>query len=195
MASFVADAEHTQLCEEVQDTTPRCYSTCLKATENLNTRAEHVKTKALKSSPTLSLKLWDVVLFSLDDVDRTKVDSDSLVGVIVSINKDKSTCQVAVKNAFFHPAYVFHALGAVPKASNNQVINDLVDVFNNWKGLPKITEQEAAHFVSSVGGQGMVKCNCKGDCMSNSCACRKAGRICSSRCHRNSKCCKNNHGP
>jgi hypothetical protein len=90
------------------------------------------------------------------------------MGVIVSINEDKSTCWVAVKNRLLHRAYVFHALGAVPKASNNWVTNDLEDVFNNWKSLPKITEQEAAHFVSSVGGQGMVKCNCKDDCMTSS---------------------------
>jgi hypothetical protein len=83
--------------------------------------------------------------------------------VIVSINKDKSTCQVVVKNGLIHHANDFHALGAVPKATNDWVTNDLEDVFNNWKGLPKITEQDAACFVSSVGGQGMVKCNCKGD--------------------------------
>jgi hypothetical protein len=55
VTSFVADAEHTQLCEVVQDTTPRCYSVYSKTTENLKTRAEHVKTNALKSSPNLSI--------------------------------------------------------------------------------------------------------------------------------------------
>ncbi len=143
----------------------------------------------------MTSKLGDVVLVPLDNVDRTKVDGASLVGVIVSINKEKSTCRVVVKNGLLHRAYVFHALGAVPKSSNNWVNNGLEDVFNNWKGLPKITEQEAACFVSSVEGQGMVKCNCKGGCTTNSCTCRKAGRLCSSCCHRNNKCCKNSHDP
>ncbi len=150
----------------------------------------------LKPSRVLQIwffKLGDVVLVPLDDVDRTKVDGASLVGVIVSINKDKSNCRVAIKNGLLHRVYVFHTLGAVPKASNNQVTNDLEDVFNNWKGLPNITEQEAACFVLSVGDQGMVKCNCKGDCRTNSSACRKAGRLCSPCCHRKSKCCKNSH--
>ncbi len=106
----------------------------------MKTRTDPVKIKALKSSPNLSFKLGDVVLVPLDDVDRTKVDGASLVGVIVSINKDKSTCWVVVKNGLLHDAYVFHTFGAVPKASNNRVTNDLEDVFNNWKGLPKITE-------------------------------------------------------
>ncbi len=97
----------------------------------MKNKADHVKTKALKSSPNLSSKLGDIVLVPLDDVDRTKVDSASLVGVIVSINKDKSTCRVAVKNELLHHTYVSHALGAVPKASYNWVTNDLENVFNN----------------------------------------------------------------
>ncbi len=159
----------------------------------MKTKADCVKTKALKSSPNLSFKIGDVVLVPLDNIYRTKVNGVSLVGVIVSVNKDKSTCWVEVKNGSLHHAYVFHALGSVPKSSNNQVTNGLEDVFNDWKGLPKIREQEAACFISSVGGQGMVKCNYKGDCTTNSCACRRASRLCSSCCHRNSKCCKNNH--
>ncbi len=195
MASFVADAEHTQLCEEIHDTSPRHHSICSKATKNVKTRAERVKTKAIKSSPSLSFKLGNVVLDPLDDVDQTKVDGPSLIGVAVSINKDTSTCQVVVKSWLLHRAYVFHALGAVPKTSNDRVTNDLEVAFNDWKGLPKTTEQEAACFISSVGGQRMMKCNCKGYCTSNSCACRKAGRIHSSCCHRNSKCCKNHNDP
>ncbi len=141
IVALVADnAEHTQLCEGVQNKTPRFYSICFRATENLKTKADRVKTKALKSSPHLTFKLGDVVLVPLDNVDRTKVYGASLVGVIVSINKDKSTCQMAVKNGLLHRAYVFHALGAVPKSSNNWVTNGLEDIFNNWKGLPKITE-------------------------------------------------------
>jgi hypothetical protein len=106
----------------------------------LKTKADCDKTKALKNFPNLSFKLEDVVLVLLDDADRTKVDCASLAGVIVSINKDKSTCWVAVKIGLLDHAYVFHALGAVPKSSNNWVTNGLEDIFNNWKGLPKITE-------------------------------------------------------
>ena len=99
----------------------------------------------------------------------------------MTINKDKSTCKVAVKQGLLHRAYVFHALRAVPIASNNRKVMELEDAYLHWQGLPKITEREAARFVSSVGGQGMIKCDCKGDCSTNSCACKKAGRICSSR--------------
>ncbi len=108
------------------------------------------------------------------------------------IDKKKTTCKVGVKQRLLHRAYVYHSRRVVPKASNNHKVMDLEDAFKDWEGLPKITEREAAYLVSFVGGQGMIKCNCECDCSPNSCACKKAGRICSSCCHRNSKCCKNN---
>jgi hypothetical protein len=87
------------------------------------------------------------------------------VGVAVSINKDKFTHQIGVKNGLLHHAYVYHALGAIPKASYNWVIMDLEKAFNGWKGLPKIAEHKAACFMLTVGTQGIMKCNCKGECM------------------------------
>ena len=45
--------------------------------------------------------------------------------------------------------------------------------------------------VSPVGGQGMIKCNFKGECTKKFCACKKAGRSCTSKCHRNNSKCKN----
>jgi hypothetical protein len=191
-SSFVYKTEMSVFDTEKQDVSPKRKSLCEKATDNVQKKAESVTKKAISKSPTSSLKLGDVVLVPLSDVDCTKVDGKTLAGVIVTINKDKSTCKVAVKQGLLHRAYVFHALRAVPIASNNRKVMELEDAYLHWQGLPKITEREAARFVSSVGGQGMIKCNCKGDCSTNSCACKKAGRICSSRCHRNSKCCKNN---
>jgi hypothetical protein len=191
-SSFVYKTEMSVFDTEKQDVSPKRKSLREKATDNVQKKAESVTKKAISKSPTSSLKLGDVVLVPLSDVDCTKVDGKSLAGVIVTINKDKSTCKVSVKQGLLHRAYVFHALRAVPIASNNRKVMELEDAYLHWQGLPKITEREAARFVSSVGGQGMIKCNCKGDCSTNSCACKKAGRICSSRCHRNSKCCKNN---
>ncbi len=60
-------------------------------TKNVTNKAEHVKTKALKKSPSASFKLGGVVLIPLDNVDHTKVNGANLVGVIVSINKAKSS--------------------------------------------------------------------------------------------------------
>jgi hypothetical protein len=46
------------------------------------------------------------------------------------------------------------------------MLNGLEEVFWGWMGLPTITEREAARSESSVGGQGMIRCNCKGICNS-----------------------------
>jgi len=188
VTSFVSNTKRGLFDTENQDVSPKRKSPCEKATEKVYKKAESVTKKALKKLPTSTLKLFDVVLVPLSDVDCTKVDGKTIAGVIVTINKDKSTCKVAVQQGLLHRAYAFHALRAVPIASNNHKVMDLDDAYLHWHELPQITEREAARYVSSFGGQGMIKCNCKGDCSTNSCACKKAGRICSSRCHRNSKC-------
>ncbi len=192
VTSFVTPAEMVQLDIEKQNVSPKHASLCAKATSNIQKKAEAVTKKALTKSPTSTLNLGNIILVPLDAVDRTKVDGGNLVGVIVLINKDKSTCRVAVKQGLLYRAYIFHSCRVVPKVSNNREGIDLKDAYIHWQGLPKITKREATCFVLSVGGQGMVKCNCKGDCTTNSCVCKKAGRPCSSSCHRNSKCCKNN---
>jgi hypothetical protein len=98
VAFFVADAEPTQLDVENLDFSQRRLSVCSKVTKNVTYKAEHVKTKALEKSPSASFKLGNVVLVHLDDANHTKVDGPNLVGVIVSINMAKFTCQVVVKN-------------------------------------------------------------------------------------------------
>jgi len=192
VTSFVSNTKSGLFNTENQDVSPKHKSLREKAAENVQKKAESVTKKALMKLPTSTLKLGDIVLVPLSDVDCTKVDGTTLARVIVTINKDRSTCKVAVQQGLLHRAYAFHTLRVVPIASKNRKVIDLEDANLHWHGLPKITEREAARFASSVGGQGMIKCNCKGDCSTNSCACKKAGRICSSRCHRNSKCCKNN---
>jgi hypothetical protein len=81
-------------------------------------------------------------LIPLDNVDRTKNHGANLdhAGVVVLINKDKLTCQVAVKQGLMHCVYAYHVLKPVPEASNNLDVMDLRNALNHWKGLPKISE-------------------------------------------------------
>ena len=155
-------------------------------------KADSVKKTVLKKSPSLVFKLGDVVQNPLNDVDQNKVDGAN-PGVVVLMRKLKSTCRVAVKQGVLKRAYVYHVLKPVPEASNNLDAMDLREAYENWRSLPTVTEREAACFNSSVGGQGLIHCNCRGSCTTNGCSCKKAGRLCSSRCHRNSKNCNNTH--
>jgi hypothetical protein len=125
---------------------------CKNATVNVQKKANSITTKVLKKSPIQVFKCGDVVLIPLDDVNRTKADGANLAGVIVLINKDKSTCRVAVKQGLLHRAYVYHVLKPVPEASNNLDAMDLRDAYDNWRSLPKVTKREAACFISLVGG-------------------------------------------
>jgi hypothetical protein len=137
---------------------PRHLSLCKQVTANVqNKRANKVAAKAVKKSPGLVFKMGDVVLIQLDNVDCTKVDGAKLVGVIVSMNKDKSKCRVAVKQGLLHQAYVYHCLKPVPETSNNLDVMDLQNAYKNWRLLPNITEREAVCYISLVGGQGMKK--------------------------------------
>ena len=178
---------------EIQAISPRRHDLRNRAAANMTKRANSIRSKLLMKLPQLLIKKGDVVLVPLDDVDRTKVDGGNLCGVVVSVNKLNSSCRVAVAQGLLHRAYAYHALKLLPTASNNIDLNNLRDAYENYRSLPRVTEREAARFVSSVGGQGIVHCNCRSDCTKNSCSCKKANRLCSSRCHRNNNKCKNIH--
>ncbi len=145
------------------------------AMTNVQKKANAITKKLIEKSPELIFKPGDVVLVPLDDVDCTKVDGGNICGVVVTIDKKKSTCRVAVKQGLLHRAYAYHKLKPVPEASNIRNVLDLQDAFEDWRLLPKISEREAARFVSSVGDQGIIHCNCRGSCVTNSCTCRKDG--------------------
>ena len=189
--SYRMEVQTTAEDTEALDESPTRHNLRNKAAENMTKLALATKSNILKKSPELVIKTGDVVLVPLDDVDRTKVDGGNLCGVVVSTNKQNSTCRVAVKQGLLHRAYVYHAVKPVPEASNNIDLHDLRDAYENYRSLPKLTEREAARIVSSVGGQGMIHCMCKGECKTNSCSCKKAGRLCGSRCHRNNNQCQN----
>ena len=178
---------------EAQAISPRRHNLRNKAAENMSKKAGSIRSNLLSKSPQLLIKKGDVVLVPLDDVDRTKVDGGNLSGVVVSVNKLNSSCRVAVAQGLLHRAYAYHALKLLPEASNDIDLNNLRDAYENYLSLPRLTEREAARYVSSVGGQGIVHCNCRSDCTKNSCSCKKANRLCSSRCHRNNNKCKNKH--
>jgi hypothetical protein len=119
---YVTATKKEQFDTEKQDVLPKHASLCAKATANIQKKAEAITKKALKKSPTSSLKLGDIILVPLNEVDCSKVNRGNLAGVIVSINKDKSTFWVAVKQGLLHQAYVFHSLSlrVVFKALNNR---------------------------------------------------------------------------
>jgi hypothetical protein len=114
VTSFITNTKRDLFNAEHHEVSPKRNSLRAKATANIKKKADAVTKIALTKSPTSSLKLGDIVLVPLDDVDCTKVDGKNLVRVIVSIDKNKSTCKVAVKQGLLHCAYVYHSLRLNP---------------------------------------------------------------------------------
>ena len=67
----------------------------------------------------------------------------------------------------------------------------LSDALASWRTLKTISIRAAMAVVSAVGGQGMLRCDCKGTCQKKSCSCFKAERQYNSRCHKRNITCMN----
>ncbi len=138
--------------------------------------------------------IGDLVRVPVADVDKAKVDSSNLTGVIVEMNAVRMKAWVVVTAGLLKPWYDYHKLSRVRAPGNNIKLLGLEDQFVNWHKMKVVTELEASRKESFVGGQGKgtVTCSCRGKCDSNKCKCFKAAQICSSACHRNNAKC-NNH--
>ena len=78
-------------------------------------------------------------------------------------------------------------VGVPPEAMG---LGGLVELFKAGK-LEKLSLRTALSKGSKWGGQGMVRCACKGPCATNSCSCKASGYLCTSRCHANNANCTN----
>jgi hypothetical protein len=67
----------------------------------------------------------------LNDVNRTKVDSGNLVGIIVKVDKTRSQAHVAVKGGLLKSWYVYHKLNIVP--GEQEITHHCLD-YHWWDG-------------------------------------------------------------
>ena len=84
-------------------------------------------------------------------------------------------------------------VGAADDADDHFFVPNLPP--NNAILLPPIAHLNEGDVIGDTvvihEGKGDVTCNCKGECNTDRCSCKKAGRICSSACHRNTSKCIN----
>ena len=135
-------------------------------------------------------KVGDVVQIPLADVDTTKVDSKCITAVVVEVSEHDSY-RVACKQGVMKSLYPYHRLLRVSGVSNDRGVHGLEEIYESWRGTTALSEREAARMDSCVGGQGMVKCGCKGTCDTNRCKCKVANQFCGSRCHKGNSDCEN----
>ncbi len=141
----------------------------------------------MKKGVSKVFEVGEVVLVPLHNVDKAKVDAQNLTGDIVKIYINKILAWVVVKTGLLKQWYSYHKLTRVVGMGNNIELLGLQEAYLGWAMMKVIFEQEASRNESLVGSQGKgdVTCNCKMACNSNRCSCFRAGRICTSACHRN----------
>jgi hypothetical protein len=152
-----------------------------------------MKKVAMKKGVGKVFEVEEVVLVPLADVNKAKVDAQNLTRVIIKIDTNRMLARVVVKSGLLKQWYSYHKLTCVMGKGNNIELLGLQEVYLRWGLMKVISEREASRNESLVGGQGKgdVTCNCKLACDSNGCSCFRAGRICTSACHRNNSKCKN----
>ena len=134
------------------------------------------------------------------NVDRTKVDSANITGVVVEGIKSRGEAppeyRLVCENRQQKNLYAKRYIQPVPNAT--PALMGLQEVYTSWQGLSKILEREAARSTSIVDGQGMIKCDCITKCTTKCTTkrykCKKANRYCIYRCHKgDQKCCNYDH--
>ncbi len=152
-----------------------------------------MKALAMKKGVGKVSEVGEMVLMPLHNVDKAKVDAQNLTEVIVKIDINKMLARVIVKTGLLKQWYSYHKLIHVVSKGNNIELLGLQEAYLGWARMKVISEWEVSINESLVGGHGKgdVTCNCKTECDSNCCSCFRAGRICTSACHRNNDKCKN----
>ena len=86
---FVTNTKRELFDTQKQDVSPKRGSLCAKATKNVQKKAETITKKALTKVPTSSLKLRDIIIVPLDDVDGTKVNGQTLAGGVITFDQQR----------------------------------------------------------------------------------------------------------
>jgi len=122
----------------------------------------------------------DNVFIPIPLVDRGRGDPRNILGLIV--DKDMNVMyRIAVRAGILQGRYSRNKFDLC-----GHHLLAIADVCADGE----VTLREAVQSESTCGGQGFVKCNCKGadKCKSNRCKCFKAKLKCNSRCHSSLNC-------
>ena len=133
----------------------------------------------------------------MSDVDRGRLDFTTISAIVVDINvaATRTSYRVACKRGLLKTSYLPGDLKRLPLAT--AALMGLDGVLEHWlrvKGDTSLSRcrsigvRVAAAANSLTGGQGMLRCSCKGACNSERCSCFKVGRLCNSRCHKGHSC-------
>ena len=108
--------------------------------------------------------------------DRSKLDSPNIIGVLLAADED---------------GYV---VGTKSGRVRGKMARSQIESIN-FSGLKdhqvpdkELSLREIVRAQSVCGGQGFKRCQCKTNCKTSRCSCRKAGLHCTSACHNHIGC-------
>lgn len=128
------------------------------------------------------VNIGNFVSLPIPDVDRGLTEASNIICRVIDIDYDFSLYELACEVGVFSDLFSRNAFDLL---QNCQVEVSI----RTDKTIKSI--RQAVNEMSIGGGQGMVKCNCTSQCMTNRCGCRKSNLLCNSRCHGSNLLCTN----
>ena len=119
----------------------------------------------------------DCVAVPVPSVDKGRIDSNNIIGKIISINTE-GMYKIGTSKGTLDKLYARSQFQVLPE----QFITD-EEIVVEPKSLRTIASQ-----LSQSGGQGVFRCDCKSKCDTKRCKCKKLGALCNSRCHNSLSC-------
>ena len=143
--------------------------------ENLEEQAERMRQRAGKKQGQGALDVGSICQLGLADVDRAKLDNTNATVVIVE-TVGEHAYRVANRAGVYKEPVSRSYLTPLPHCT--PILVGLDYVLKEWTGMPKVGIRAIAASLSHAGGQGMQRCDCKGDCMNSKCSCHLRRGIC-----------------
>jgi hypothetical protein len=149
-----------------------------------------IKHDKKRNKVTMVYNRGDYVTLKIPRIDRGSSDLPRLPCQVISIT--------GTENKMYELATVYGILDIKYSASDLELYHGVLVIDHAEVGkMNKISLHEAANLaakrlIDAVANE--IICNCKGNCLNNRCACRKAKQLCSSHCHLKgggNKCCEN----
>ena len=118
-------------------------------------------------------------MMEVPSVDRGPLDHRNLICVIVSVDEHQQY-KLATKKGFLKGTFSRNYFDICKRS-----VLKIQDVDKT----KEISIREACTQESKTGGQGVERCQCKGQCKNRQCSCKNAGILCNSKCHIGTTCC------
>ena len=116
-------------------------------------------------------------MIPVPNTDRGPTDARNVLAVATEIKHDKY--KLGTEQGVLN-GYSFHQLSKT-LGKPTLLIENITE--GRTKSLREIVKLQ-----SVTGGQGLLKCACKGACATDKCKCKQAKVLCNSRCHQSSSC-------